>query len=298
MIVASKRLGLAWFPRRLEAGAVVAFALVFAMLVLYGKPGLGLGQLFFVPILLMALAGGRRAGIVAGAIASILYVAALVLRAPWTPETIVSMRSVIHFASYVVAGAIAGTFAGRARGLLGESLHMLDVLLAVARRDIESGAASAQGLDAAVAQRVARAWPFALLVGELEPAPEERKRAPAEDGGAEVREAVRMLSRHFGPGGEVARTGPTRLVVLSSATSPTQARDVASAAERVLDEGGRRATFGWAWYPTEGADGLSLLQSASERLYARRIVRGEWSPTAASAGLVEELPARRAASSS
>ncbi|HEY6016582.1 MAG TPA: hypothetical protein VIU16_07345, partial [Gaiellaceae bacterium] len=59
--------------------------------------------------------------------------------------------------------------------------------------------------------------------------------------------------------------------------------------ERVLDERGCRATFGWAVYPSEGDDSLTLFRCASERLYARRIVRGEWKPTPASAGLVDEL---------
>jgi GGDEF domain-containing protein len=99
-----------------------------------------------------------------------------------------------------------------------------------------------------------------------------------------------VLGTRLGPAAELARTGPTRLVVLAPATSNQIARETASEAERMLEEHGVRATFGWAFYPAEGADGISLLQAASERLYARRIVRGEWSPTAASAGLVDELP--------
>jgi GGDEF domain-containing protein len=167
---------------------------------------------------------------------------------------------------------------------------MLDVLLALARRDVESGALNPEGLDAALAQRVGRAWPFALLVGELDPA--------SDDGDELVREAVRVLTSQLGPVAEVARTGPTRVVVLAPATSQRIARETAGEAERALRADGPDATFGWAFYPAEGADAISLLQTASERLYARRIVRGEWAPTAASAGLVDELPAPRVAAGS
>jgi hypothetical protein len=296
VVITSNGIRLAWLPQRLQLAAVAGFALVFALLLVVGRPGVGVGQLFFVPILFAALAGGRRAGVVAGVVASVLYATALVAHVPATEESLLSLRVGLHLASYVAAGAIVGTFAARARGLLGESLHMLDVLLAVARRDVESGALSPDGLDTALAQRVSRSWPFALLVGELESTSDERR--PVQDRDGIVREAVMTLNSHLGPDADVARAGPTRLVVLSAATSSSRAREAATTAERVLDRSGRRATFGWAFYPSEGADGLALLQSASERLYARRIVRGEWNPTAASAELVDELPARRAASES
>ena len=286
VVVLSKRLGHAWLPRRLELTAAAGFAVVSTLLLVAGQPGTGLGQLFFVPIVLVALAGDRRAGVVAGVAASILYVVAV----STTPESVLSSRAGIHLVSYVAAGAIVGTFASRARGLLGESLHMLDVLLALAHRDVESGALNPEGLDAALAQRVGRAWPFALLVGELDPA--------SDDGDELVREAVRVLTSQLGPVAEVARTGPTRVVVLAPATSQRIARETAGEAERALRADGPGATFGWAFYPAEGADAISLLQTASERLYARRIVRGEWAPTAASAGLVDELPAPRVAAGS
>ena len=291
--VLPKRLGQVWLPRRLEFTAAAGFAVVFTLLFVSG-PGFGLGQLFFLPILLVALAGDRRAGIVAGVVASILYVVAMVARAPTPMDSLLSSRVALHMVSYVAAGAIVGTFAGRARSLLGESLDMLDVLLALTHRDVGSGALNPDGLDAALAQRLGRAWPFALLVGELEPAADDLARSEAGGHDELVREAVLVLSSGLSPRAEVARAGPTRLIVLAPATSRQIAREAAGEAERALEENDVRATFGWAFYPAEGTDGISLLQAASERLYARRIVRGEWSPTAVSAGLVDELPRRLA----
>ena len=54
-------------------------------------------------------------------------------------------------------------------------------------------------------------------------------------------------------------------------------------------------TFGWAAYPQDGKDALGLFRAADERLYARKIIRGEWKPSAASAGLVQQLPERHRA---
>ena len=36
-----------------------------------------------------------------------------------------------------------------------------------------------------------------------------------------------------------------------------------------------RITFGWAVYPTDGENALSLYRAADERLYARKLVRGQ-----------------------
>jgi hypothetical protein len=38
---------------------------------------------------------------------------------------------------------------------------------------------------------------------------------------------------------------------------------------------GSPITFGWAVYPTDGENALSLYRAADERLYARKLVRGE-----------------------
>jgi GGDEF domain-containing protein len=93
--------------------------------------------------------------------------------------------------------------------------------------------------------------------------------------------------------GEVARVGPAELAALVTCQTPAGARDVCANLERDLAESGCRATFGWAFHPADGADALSLLRAADERLYARLLVRGEWNPPAASAELVAELPPAR-----
>lgn len=107
-----------------------------------------------------------------------------------------------------------------------------------------------------------------------------------------VRDAIRQVGAIGRVDLEVARAVPSQIVVLMSASGVAAACEVATELERVLFAGGCRASVGWAFYPAEGTDGLSLYRVASERLYARRIVRGEWRPTAASAGLVEEFVPR------
>jgi hypothetical protein len=43
----------------------------------------------------------------------------------------------------------------------------------------------------------------------------------------------------------------------------------------VLSASGIAIAFGWSVFPQEGANALSLYRAADERLYARKLVRGE-----------------------
>lgn len=265
-------------PQQLQLAGVVGYVAAFAALIGYGRPGLGIGQLFYLPIVLVALAAGPRTGASAGALAGVLYVAALLPRAPVGWPELLSLRTGLHLVTYVAAGVIVGGFASRARHLLSGALHVLDDLLELAHRDAGSGALSARGLERLIAGRIARGWPFALLVAELQFGSDQA-----------VRDAIRELISVAGEDVEVGRVAPAQIVLLVPASGAAASREQASELERLLFGAGRRASVGWAFYPAEGAESLSLYRAASERFYARRIVRGEWRPTAASAGLVEEL---------
>jgi hypothetical protein len=59
----------------------------------------------------------------------------------------------------------------------------------------------------------------------------------------------------------------------------------------VLTDG--HTTFGWATYPVDGDNALALYTAAAERMYARKMLRGEWSPDPVTAGLVDQLDTRR-----
>jgi len=54
---------------------------------------------------------------------------------------------------------------------------------------------------------------------------------------------------------------------------------------------GTKATFGWAIHPQEGENALALYRAASERLYARKVMRGYLrmapAPAKAARGLAE-----------
>ncbi len=273
-------------PRRLAAASLVGYVAVFALVLAYGRPGLGLGQLFYVPVVLAALASGPLIGGLAGVAAIVLFEAAMLLNGAVSWHDLDAASTPIRLVSYVLAGVTVGYFATQGRRMLAESLHVLEDLLILSRRDLITASLSSEGLETATNQRLAAGKPFALLVGESV------GRRRNDD---ELRNTARQLAAELGPDDQLARIGARRFAILSSIGTPGAAREASESIERALHAGGSSISFGWAVYPAEGREAFELFGAAVDRLQARRLVRGEWEPTAASAELVDELPVVRAA---
>jgi hypothetical protein len=176
----------------------------------------------------------------------------------------------MHLLWYVAAGLLVGYFANRGRAMLAEALNALEDLMHLARRDLGTGARSADGLQGVLAERIAAGAPFGLLVGKVE-----RGR---EDADASLRSMIGAIAERLDPV-EIARVGPAHVAVIVPASSFAEGRDTALALEELLE---RRTTFGWAVHPAEGRDALALYQVATDRLSTRRVVPdGRWSPAQA-----------------
>jgi len=123
-------------PQRLLIASALAYGGVFALLLAYGRSGLGIGEGFFVPVILAAAATGATEGALAGLGALFLYELGVhphglgwadLDRAP------VIARSV----SYVAAGAVVGFLAQRSRRMLAQSLYVLEDLVELAHGRID-----------------------------------------------------------------------------------------------------------------------------------------------------------------
>jgi len=253
-------------PRRLEAAAAVVYGVVFVLLVVFSRPGLGLSQGFYLAIVLVALAGGPWTGAAAGLLAAVLLAGSELAGHKATVRTLWNTGLEVRLTSYVVAGAAVGYFAQRGRRMLAQSLHVLDDLLGLAQREVESGALTTTGFDGRVARRAKSEWPFGVLVGSLAVTTE-----------SAVTAAVRTIAGEVSADEDVARIGD-RLAVIVSTTSPESARERAAAIEQALETAGIHATFGWAFHPQDGRDVVALFGAASERLQARRHALGEDAP--------------------
>jgi len=131
-------------PQRLLIASVLAYGLIFALLFEYGRPGLGLGQGFYVPVILAAAATSARAGALAGALALFLYEFAIrggvIVLGDFT-----NADALTRLASYVAAGLVAGYLAGRGRRMLAQSLFVLEDLVELAHGRLDEPGDTGRG---------------------------------------------------------------------------------------------------------------------------------------------------------
>ncbi len=157
-------------PSILLVAAIANCAVVFGLVVAYGSVGSGIGQGFYLSIVLTALATGPEWGALAGVCALVVYVWGLAAGGHLPAGGIVSPPIEVRLVTYVAAGIVVGFVARRGRRLLGESLRILEELLALAGRDLATATLGSHGLESAIGRRLASRQPFVLLVAELDDA--------------------------------------------------------------------------------------------------------------------------------
>jgi diguanylate cyclase (GGDEF)-like protein len=250
------------------ACSIAGFAITFTALILFEVPGLGIPHFFYLPVAALAMTGGVRRGVCAGLVASTLFAIGVALN-PQVPTAnqIFSTSMPIRILTYTSIGALIGWFAAHDRELV-KRLQLL------AERDFLTNLPNTRAFEAAIARRFAEERPFTLLLGDMDGL----KRINDLKGHAEGNDALRRLAEMLGsalrPSDEVARVGGDEFAVITSSAGADEAATLAARLEAILDTQGVKITFGWALYPAEGENALSLYRAADERLYARKLVRG------------------------
>jgi hypothetical protein len=124
-------------PQRLLLVSAFVYGGVFAAVLAYGRPGLGIGQAFYVPIILAAAATSAPFGALAGAGALFLYELGIHERAGLAWVDFGHPSAVTRLATYVAAGALTGFLARRGRLMLAQSLFVLEDLIDIASTGID-----------------------------------------------------------------------------------------------------------------------------------------------------------------
>ena len=241
--------------RLLLVSGGVLYPLVFAALVVFERPTYGIGRFLYVAVSLVALATGPLVGALAGVLATTLYIAGVLLNPHLDNAQILAVGTDIRLVTFTALGALVGHFARQHR-LVVEHLRLL------AERDAITGLPSSRAFETEIMRRLEAGAAFSVLMGELG--------EPTDDA---LQRLARLFGNCLGPTDTVARVGGHEFAVLAGAVTTEEAGNLATRIEASLAGQGVELTFGWAVFPQEGTNALSLCRAADERLYARRIVR-------------------------
>jgi diguanylate cyclase (GGDEF)-like protein len=257
--------------RLLVCASFACSALVFPCFVVYERPGLGIGHFYYLAIALAAMAGGAAIGAAAGSVATALYVAGVLINPHVPAQELVTTGTLTRGVTYVTIGALIGWFASRNRS-------MVDELRVLAERDVLTGLPNTRAFEAAITRRLANGRPFALLVADMDALKDFNRDEGFAAGNDALRRLADSLANALGPDDDVARVGSDEFAILATVQNSDGAARLATRLERVLIDDRSKATLGWAAFPQEGDNALALYRAASERLYARKVMRSYLRP--------------------
>lgn len=252
--------------RLLVACAALSAALIFVAFLLWERPGLGIGHFYYLSIALAALAGGAAIGASAGFVATGLYAAGVLINVHVPSRDLLTLGTITRGFTYVTIGALMGWFASRNRS-------MVDELRVLAERDVLTGLPNTRAFESAITRRLGARTPFALIVADMDALKDFNRDEGFTAGNDALRRLADRLATSLGPDDDIARVGSDEFAILASVHSPDGAAQLAAHLERTLVDDQAKATLGWASFPQEGDNALALYRAASERLYARKVMR-------------------------
>ena len=172
----------------------------------------------------------------------------------------------IRLSMYVAAGLVTGAFAQTMRRVTAK-------LETVAERDHLTGLYNARAYEAALARRVGQQAPFALLLFDMDNLKAVNDTHGHQAGSDAIQKLGTMLSHLVRESDHVSRVGGDEFAVLCSPATKPGAQAFAERLSRSLAESGVPASFGWALFPSDGDEPISLYRTADERLYAEKARR-------------------------
>ena len=257
--------------RLLVVAAFASSALIFAAFVVYERPGLGIGHFYYLSIALAAMAGGAGAGAAAGVFATSLYMIGVLVNEHVPSRELLTTGTITRGVTYITIGAVIGWFASRNRSMVAE-------LRVLAERDVLTGLPNTRAFETAISRRLEKGERFALLVADMDALKDFNREEGFTAGNDALRRLADRIATSLRPEDDVARVGSDEFAILATVVGADGAARLAARLERILADDRERATVGWAAYPQEGDNALALYRAASERLYARKVMRSYLRP--------------------
>lgn len=140
MVAPSQLLRVFAFPQQLLLAAALLSSGVFALLLAFGQ-GYGIGQGFYVPLILVAAAAGPLVGVGAAVAADVLYVYGI-NAGTLAASDFTATSALTRLGGFVAAAVVTGLLARGASRMLREALEQLDRLIDLSRASLDAAAAA------------------------------------------------------------------------------------------------------------------------------------------------------------
>jgi diguanylate cyclase (GGDEF)-like protein len=244
--------------------AAALYGAVFAAYVLVEQPELGVAHFFYVPVCMVALAGNGIWGTFGGALATALYVLAVVVSPNLPTGHVLTTSTPVRFVTYCGVGAIVGWYANRNRSLVAE-------LRRHALTDALTGIGNAHMFDEELARRCAGERPFTLVLADVDDFGSINETHGHDAGDDALRAVAGALRGIVGRTDIVARIGGDEFALLTE-RPPEQAALVCRRISRTVASEGVHLSFGTTASPDDGTTAVELFRKADDRLFAAKLV--------------------------
>jgi diguanylate cyclase (GGDEF)-like protein len=256
----------AWLERRLLiATAVTLYSAVFIAFVLFEVPGLGLGHFFYIPVALLALAGGTRFGLLGGGVDAVLYALAIAVTPRVPTQDVLTLAMAIRLVTYSSCGLLIGWFANEHR-------RHLEQLREFADRDFLTGLLNTRVFDEVLARRCNAEAPFLLVLGDMDDLKVLNDTHGHTAGNQKLRDLASALRRLTDSEDELARVGGDEFAILIEERLAGAAQ-LCAELRADLEAQDLQVTFGWAAWPEDGLSPMELFRKADDRLYAAKLIQ-------------------------
>ena len=252
--------------RPIVAAALAGYGAIFVAFLLFERPGLVIGNFYYLTIALVALATGPGVGVAAGVLADVLYAGGIVLNPKIPSADILSTATGIRFLTFTLVGFLIGWFAQNNR-------QLVDRLRTAADRDFLTDHWNTRAFDGLLETRLEAARPFALVLGDVDGLRAFNDAEGHAVGNELLRHAGQVIAQVVHGDDAIARVGGDEFAILTQTPGTDGVRALCGRLTAALAAHGIAMSFGWSVHPRDGRDALTLFRAANERLHAQKLIR-------------------------